>query len=181
MAEDSVVVVVITGPVGAGKTTTSWALYDVLVDRQIPTALIDMDFLRTAFPQVTPFNSRLGMDNLAATAPNYRKIGVLCFVVPDVVETHEKRGEYEAAIPGAVVIVVRLNVPMVAIEQRLRVREAPESLNWHLARAPVLQEIFETRGIGDVVIEVGERSPKEIALEIATRLELLERGWSSHG
>ncbi|MEJ7839378.1 MAG: adenylyl-sulfate kinase [Thermomicrobiales bacterium] len=176
MDEDLLVVVVITGPVGAGKTTTSWALYDVLVDRQIPTALIDMDFLRTAFPQVTPFNSRLGMDNLAAIAPNYRKIGVRCFVVSDVVETPEQPLDYERAIPGAVVTVVRLNVPMETIAQRLRVRETPESLDWYLARAPVLQEIFESRGIGDVVIEVGERSPKEIALEIASRLELMQRG-----
>lgn len=172
--ENALIVVVITGPVGAGKTTTASALYDVLVERQISTALIDMDFLRTAFPEVTPFNSKLGIDNLAAIAPNFQKIGVRCFVVPDVVETPEHRLQYEQAIPGSAVTVVRLNVPMDTIERRLRQRETADSLDWCLARAPVLQEIFESRGIGDVVIEVGDQTAKDIALEIASALGFVE-------
>ena len=173
--QNELIVIVVTGPVGSGKSTTAWALHDMLIAERIPTALIDMDFLRCAWPQVTAWNHQLGYDNFAAIAVNHQAIGVRCFVVADVVESLEQRADYESAVPGARVVIVRLDVPLDVIEARLRVRETAESIEWFLARAPELQEILTRNGIGDLVVKVDGHSGAEVAKEIFDRLELGSR------
>ena len=170
-------VVVITGPVGAGKSTSAAALSDLLAERDVPHGMIDVDYVRWCYP--TPaddrFHAKLGWRNTAAVAANYREAGARVIVLADVVERQEQRGEYEAAIPDAEVSIVRLRVPMELIVERLlaRQRDSGESLEWHLKRAPELEAIMNEREIGDFVIDVGRRPPQEVAAEIAMRLGLI--------
>ena len=168
-------VIVITGPVGSGKSTTAWALHGMLADERIPTALIDMDFLRCAWPQVTEWNHQLGYDNFAAIAVNHQAIGVRCFIVADVVESLAQRAGYERAVPGAAVTIVRLDVPLDVIEKRLHNRETGDTVDWYLARSPELQDIMIRNNIGDIVVDIENHTPPEIALDIFTRLELGDR------
>jgi adenylylsulfate kinase-like enzyme len=172
---DSLLVIVITGPVGSGKSTTAWALHDMLSDRRIPSALVDIDYLRCAWPQVTPWNAELGYDNFAAIAVNHQKIGVRCFVVADVVETQEQRHDYERSVPGSRVVIVRLNVVLENVMARLQLRETPDSIDWYLARAAELQALMESREIGDLVVDIDDHTPKDVAHEIFTCLDLDSR------
>src|SRR5690606_20477173 len=118
------------------------------------------------------FSSGLGLRNLAAIWPNLIEAGARAVILADVVEDPAQVAEYEALMPGSTVTVVRLDVPMGLIHQRLAGRESGESLEWHRNRAPELQGIMERAGVGDVVLEVGERGPLEVAEEIAQRLGL---------
>ncbi len=167
--------IVITGPVGAGKSTTAVALSGLLEASGVPHAMIDVDYLRWAYPapEDDRFHAALGIRNTAAVAANYREAGVRVIILADVVERPEQRTEYEVAIPNATVTIVRLPVSMTLIAERLRGRESPASLEWYLHRAPELEAIMTERGIGDVVIDVGDRSPEEVAREIAVALEFL--------
>ncbi len=172
-------VVVITGPVGVGKSTIAAALSDLLTEHEIPHGMIDVDYVRWCYPAPPEdrFHSKLGRRNTAAVAANYREAGARVIVLADVVERQEQRTEYETAIPDAEVSIVRLRVPMDLIAERLKVRQwdSEESLEWHLRRAPELEAIMNERGIGDLVIDVGKRAPQAVAAEIAMRLGLIRK------
>lgn len=172
-------VLVITGPVGAGKSTTADALSDLLGRQNTPHAVVDMDYLRSAWPSPSDdrFNVRLGLRNLVHVAATYRERGCRVLVLADVVEQESDRANYERAIPDADVRIVRLRVPLPLVSMRLQGRESGEHLAWSLNRAPELEGIMDAAGIGtgpsDLVVDVGERSPEEVAREIAERLTLL--------
>jgi adenylylsulfate kinase-like enzyme len=179
MRAPSIPAIVVTGPVGAGKTTTGRLVQEMLAGRGKACAFVDQDALRMVLP--TPpgdrFGSRLGYRNLAAVWPNLRDAGVQIVVIADVVEDAEtSRGDYLAALPDTTLTIVRLDVPMPLIRERLQVRErTPGDLAWSVARAPELQDIMENAGIGDLVIDVGTRTPEQIAAEIIERTGILSR------
>lgn len=164
--------IVITGPVGAGKTTTMWALADLLEERDMPVAAIDMDGLRWFHPRPADdrFGSRVGLHHLHTMATTYRGLGISTLVLADVIETGTER--HQEAMPDYDVIVVRLDVSIERLHVRLRQRETGASYAWYENRAFELADIMERNGIGDVVIRVHEETPQQVAQEIATRLGL---------
>lgn len=167
--------IVITGPVGSGKSTIMATLTDLLEEREIPNAGIDMDHLRWFYPKAPgdPFGGEIGRKNLAFVAANYRSLGISTLILADVVEHENSKQELQAALPDYPIEVVRLKVPMHLIEERLKVRESPEHLQWYLNRAPELERIMEDAAVGDVVIEVGKRSPREVGEKILLKLNLI--------
>ena len=173
-------VVVVTGPVGAGKSTVAAALCDLLAEREVRAALVDMDYLRWLYPAHPDdrFSARLGFRNLAAIWPNLLAAGATCVVLADVVEDMDQRKTYQDLMPGAEVTIVRLNVPLDLVAERLAQRESGADLEWSVRRAPELQAIMERAAIGDLVIDVGSRLPQSVATEIADHLALLP---PSHG
>jgi chloramphenicol 3-O-phosphotransferase len=165
-------VVIVTGPCGAGKTSTIWRLGEILAEREIPHAVIDVDDVRYFHPAPPddPFNSRLALRNVAAMAANFREAGARCLLLADVIEHGEFAAAYASAIPGADVCVVRLDVPLDVLIARLEAREGAATIDWYRNRARELQGIMESRQIGDLVIDVGTHSIDTVAREIATRL-----------
>ncbi len=172
MASDPIVLVV-TGPVGAGKTSAAWALGDLLTERAEAGAVIDVDGLRAVWPQdpADPFAENLGRANLAAVWPNYLRRGIRWLVLADVVEQQSQRELYQQAMPGARIVIVRLDTPLDLIRQRLLARETEASIGWHLDRSEELQTIMVDRRIGDIVIEVADRSPAEVAASILAEVD----------
>lgn len=162
---DDVRVIVVTGPVGSGKTTVAEALREILVDRDEPGAVLDMDRLRDAWPQPAsdPFGEQFGRANLAAIWPVLLDHGIRWLILADVVEDNSQRALYQQSMPGGRVQIVRLEVPIDLIRQRLRERESEQTIDWYLKRVEELQKIMTDRGIGDHVIEVGDRSPDVVA------------------
>ena len=166
--------IVITGPPGAGKSTTAAAVSELLEDIPIRHALIDMDHLRwvNPNPEGDRFAARLGYRNLAAIWPNLREVGVRCVILADIVESRGQVREYEVAMPGTAISIVRLDVPLPEIARRLRGREPERTINWYMHRAPELQEIMERERVGDIIVDVATRVPADIAREILTRTGL---------
>ena len=165
--------IVITGPVGAGKTTTAIALAALLEQRDISCAMIDMDQLRWFYPRPTGdrFGSQVGLRHLAVMAASYQELGIQILVLADVIETGTEW--HASAVPGYEITVVRLAVPVEQLHQRLRLRETEADYEWHENRAVELTDIMERNRIGDLVIQVNHEGPEEIALMIAERLRLL--------
>jgi len=169
----TVPLVVITGPVGAGKSTVLDAISDLLVDKGIPHAAIDMDHLRVGRPPPPDdrFGEQAGHRNLAALWPLLVADGARWVLLADVVEN---KADYLTAIaeglPDAAVTIVRLDVPLRLIRRRIRAREPSHRVNWHLARAPELQSIMQLGRVEDVLIEVADRDQFQVAVEVVQRL-----------
>ncbi|HEU4966351.1 MAG TPA: adenylyl-sulfate kinase [Candidatus Saccharimonadales bacterium] len=49
--KSAIQVLIITGPVGVGKSSTAMAVSEILQDRAISHAVVDMDYLRSAYPR----------------------------------------------------------------------------------------------------------------------------------
>lgn len=152
------------------------ALSELLEQRSIRHVGIDMDNLRWVYPSPPGdrFSVRLGFNNLAAMWPNFQEMEPECVVIADVVESPAEIDDYLAAMPGTRVTVIRLDVPMPVILQRLEGRECVHRVEWYRQRAPELQEIMERNHIGDLVIAAGDRAPEDIAHEILQRVDPLQ-------
>lgn len=165
--------IVITGPVGAGKTTTAMALAELLEHRDTPCAMVDMDQLRWIHPtpKGDPFASAIGLRHLAFMAQTWTELNISTVILADVIETGTDR--HAKVMPGYEITVVRLSVGIERLHARLRERETDAQYGWHENRAIELTGIMERNGIGDLVIEVTNESPQDLAERIAIGVGLL--------
>ncbi len=139
MGGDDVRAVLITGTYGTGKTTLAEELAEVLEDRAMAHAAIDLDWLMWFD---VPGQTDAALDavfpaNLAAVVANYLAAGVRYLVLAGAVRSQADLAEIREAV-GHPVQVVRLIVPLDEIERRLAtsvttgrvkdLRESPEVL-----------------------------------------------------
>lgn len=76
---NAVPTLVLTGTIGAGKTTIAEAISELLPERGIRHALIDLDWLGQVYPPLDaddPFDLSLALRNLAVTSPIFVTAGV---------------------------------------------------------------------------------------------------------
>jgi chloramphenicol 3-O-phosphotransferase len=165
----------LNGTVGVGKTTVAEAVGDLLREAGAPHGVIDVDALRHAWPAPPGdrFHLALGMRNLAAVAANHLAAGSDRLVAAGVVETQAERHAHEQAL-GVPVTVVRLRVQTRVLRARLEHRHAddPDSLAWHLRRAPELDAILDAATVDDHSLDVTTTTPAQAAAEIVRTL-----GW----
>jgi ribose 1,5-bisphosphokinase PhnN len=175
-ADTPVPVLVLTGPVGAGKTTVGAEVSDLLAEIGVAHAVIDVDCLRTCHPapRDDPFHTALGLRNLAAVWANYRAAGAERLVLVDVVEERAYLAGYRGAIPGADITVVRLTATLESLHRRLEGRESGASLEWHKARAGELLAQMDERAVEDVLVQTEGKVAVEVAREVLARV-----GWTS--
>src|SRR3954447_3830871 len=165
---------IITGPVGVGKTSVASAIAELLDQTGVPHALVDMDMLRWCHPSPSedPFHMALGLRNLAVVWENYQAVGAQRLILVDVVEAREDLAGYAAAVPGAAIVVVRLHAEVATIWRRLEGREAGESLAWHQQRAVELVAQMGETQVEDLLVDTEGKTITDIAREVLQR-----RGW----
>ena len=173
----SVRALLLTGTVGVGKTTVAEAVGDLLRDDAVPNAVVDVDWLRAAWPAPPgdPFHGALALRNLAAVTANYLDAGAVRLVLAGVLETSEDRAAHAAAL-GMPLDVVRLVADPDVVRDRLHRRhhDADEGRRWHLHRAAELHAIQEASAVEDHVVDTTARSTAAVAAD-ALRL----CGWTS--
>jgi len=171
MTSERIPVLVITGPVGVGKTTIAGDISALLADAGIPHACVDVDALREAWPAPPDdrFNIELGLRNLAAIWRNFQAVDAERVILADVVERRGDLDGYRLAIPGAEVTLVRLRASMATLQARVEQREAGAGREWHLQRAAELAAQMDRDALEDILIETDKRTPEAIAREILAR------------
>jgi hypothetical protein len=165
-------VVVVTGPVGVGKSTVTWEMAEVLDERGIAYARFDADALHyRPLPPGDRFGERGMLCLLERAWEIAREDGADRIILPKVVETREWIDRYRAVIPDAEVTIVRLTAPRGVVADRVREREIGAGLDWHLARAIELEEHWTANPVEDHLVEnVG--SLRDVAIDVLRRI-----GW----
>jgi adenylylsulfate kinase len=166
----------LSGTVGAGKTTVGEELAELLKDRGEPHAFIDLDRLSELWPAPKDdrFNGRLVLANLAAVTRNFAAAGARTLVMSGVVEMAEGVAEYRMAIGGWPLTIVRVTASLEAIADRLQRRHEywdADGLAWHLDRAPELAARLDASGLKCTVIS-NDGDPRQAAALLLERL-----GW----
>jgi len=155
----------ITGPVGVGKTTVAEAVGDRLREAGMPHAVVDLDWLSSCWPAPAddPFQFELQLRNLRAVVSNYA--GVHRLVLAGVVESRAARERY-AEVLGVPLRVCRLKAELPAVRARLVRRHHDESdLRWHLDRADELETMFTASAVEDFVVSA-DRSVADVARDV---------------
>jgi adenylylsulfate kinase len=169
--------ILVTGPVGVGKTTLIDAMGRVLRDAEVPHATVDFDQLTAAYPRSPDddvWGTDLGLANLAAIWQNYRAIGASRLLLAQVIENRKELDGFRNAVPGAEIVVVRLRASPSTLQQRVRARGESRGMEWHLKRAVELATLMDEQSVEDFVVETEDRSPLELARQT---LQLV--GWLS--
>src|SRR5919202_742308 len=146
----SVAVLVITGPVGVGKTSTAVAVSWLLSQQGVLHARVDLPQISTAFPERDddPWNERLAHRNLASLWQNFRAVGVERLIVTRVLETRPLIRRIDDAVPGAEVVVVRLRAPLEVVQARIRARDRDHP-EWFLDAAEHLVPAMDAQAVED--------------------------------
>jgi energy-coupling factor transporter ATP-binding protein EcfA2 len=124
--------ILLTGGVGAGKTTVLQALGELLEERGEPYALVDLDWLCWARPRTGTPHELLCV-NLAGVAAAYADHGVESLVLARHLVSAAELEAVRAALPGVAVTAVRLVADARVREARLRARDSAAELAEHLA------------------------------------------------
>jgi adenylylsulfate kinase len=169
----SVRTLLVTGTVGAGKSTVAAEINDMLAELRLPNAAVDLDALTWQWPPSSEWNSDLMFENLAALWPNFKARGVTHLVLAAVLEDRADLDRYRSAVPGAEITVCRLVTPEADRIERLQRRMPPgASRDWHIQRSVELDCILERLAYEDFVVENGDRPVREVAIEV-----LAGAGW----
>ncbi len=167
--------ILVTGPVGVGKTTLVDEMSALLRRADIAHATVDFDQLTACHPRSPGddvWGTQLGLANLAALWRNYSALGADRLLIARVIEDRKDLDGCRAAVPGADIVVVRLRASPATLRERVRQRGTGVGMQWHLDRAEELAASMDESPVEDVLVETEGRHQTELAREVLARM-----GW----
>lgn len=160
---------IITGSMGAGKTTVLFEASDILASRNIPHAAIDLDALGTAHLPAGVQDKELMYRNLRCVWENYAQVGLKRLLVARAIENREELECCREAVRAENVAVCRMTASIQTMEVRVRSREAGALQNSFVARVTELNALLDRARLEDFALSNENRSATDTALEILTR------------
>jgi len=164
-------VLVISGSMGAGKTTVMAEASDLLAEQGIAHAALDLDALSIVHG---PAADDLMYANLTTVWANYSLAGVTRLLVASAVESTRELDRLHAALANAEIVVCRLRAPVTVMEARVRQRESGIWQDKYVSRVAKLEHLLTEAGIEDFSIVNNARLLTEVARELLRRA-----GWMS--
>lgn len=163
---------IITGTMGAGKTAVLGEASDILAERQIVHAAIDLDTLGLAHLPSEVCGDQVMYDNLRSICGNYAAVGVERFLLARAIEDDAQLQLCRDIIPAANTVVCRLTASMEAMAQRVELRELGISRREYAARVAKLNAILDRARLENFALTNENRSLTDVALEM-----LVKAGW----
>jgi hypothetical protein len=165
---------IITGTMGAGKTTVLGEASDILAVRDIAHAAIDVDALGLAHIPSAAGNDGVMYRNLKSVCENYTSLGVKRLLVARAMEDRAELELCRRMVSATNTLVCRLTASIEVMEQRVKMRESGVSQGKYVARVAKLNVILDRARLEDFTISNENRSLREVAYEM-----LLKAGWIS--
>ncbi|HEX8837974.1 MAG TPA: hypothetical protein VF748_13615 [Candidatus Acidoferrum sp.] len=162
---------IITGTMGAGKTSILGEASDILTQRQVVHAAIDVDALGLAhLPSVIREDEAM-YSNLRSVCKNYINLGIERFLMARVLESRSELDICRCAISATSTIVCRLTETM---EQRVRMRELGMLQRKYVSRVAELNSALDNVQLENFAVVNDDRSLTAVAHEV-----LFKAGWIS--
>jgi hypothetical protein len=166
---------IITGTMGAGKTAVLGEASDILAQRQIVHAAIDLDSLGLAhLPSAVPSDGVM-YDNLRSICRNYAALGVQRFLVACAIEDCAQLNLCRDIIPASNSVVCRLTATVETMKRRVQLRDLGVSQREYVVRVAKLNAILDRTRLEDFAVANENRSLTDVALEM-----LVKAGWISN-
>ena len=159
---------------GAGKTAVLGEASDILAQRDIVHAAIDVDALGLAHLPAAPSNNNLMYENLRCICANYAAQGVERFLLARAIEDEAELSRIRQMIPAATPAVCRLTASIEEMSRRVGTRETGLMRANYLARVQELNDILDRGRLENFTVSNENRPVTGAALEL-----LVKAGWIS--
>ncbi len=161
--------ILITGSMGAGKTTVLGEASDLLASRGIVHAAIDVDGFANGFlPRFVTDDAVLDR-NLGAACHHYLGAGVQRFLLAEALETSDRIDRVRRLLGDPHLVVCRLTAPLETMQQRVRGRERGLLQQRFVDRCAELAGILDRAAVEDFSIANHDRSVTDVAGELLGR------------
>ena len=163
---------VITGTMGAGKTSVLGEASDILALQNIAHAALDLDGFGLAHLPSGESNDVLMYRNLQSACRNYASLGVRRFLVARAIEDRATLECCRKAVSAEHTIVCRLTANIRTMRQRVKTRELGVLQEQFVGRVAKLNSILDRARLEDFSVTSDDRPVTQIAHEM-----LLKAGW----
>jgi len=174
VVEETESLLIITGTMGAGKTTVLGEASDILGLRHIAHAAIDLDVLGLAHLPSAASNNDVMYRNLQSDCKNYASLGVRRFLLARAMEDRAELELCRGAVSAVNTVVCRLTASIEAMQQRVKMRESGVLQREYVARVAKLNVILDRAQLEDFTVTSESRSLTDVAHEM-----LVKAGWIS--
>lgn len=165
---------IITGSMGAGKTSVLGEASDILALRHIAHAAIDLDALGLAHLPYPAGNDAAMYRNLQSVCANYASLGVKRLLLARAMEDRAEVELCRGIVSATNTVVCRLTASCETMELRVKKRESGVLQQEYVARVAKLSAILDRAGLEDFTITTENRSVSEVAHEM-----LVKAAWIS--
>ncbi len=115
---------------------------------------------------------RLGLRNLARVWTNYAAAGAERLIIVDVVQRRDDANDYQRAVSGAKINLVRLRASVETLHRRLEGRQVGSAWNGTV-RVPFQAAHMERDNVDDIVVDTEGKTVLVLAAEMLQRA-----GWA---
>jgi hypothetical protein len=165
---------IITGSMGAGKTSVLAEASDILSLRRIVHAAIDLDALGLAHLPSPASNDGVMYRNLQSVCQNYAALGVTRLLLARAMENREEFELCRTAVSAQNTAICRLTAGIAEMQQRVRMRESGLLQQQYVDRVATLDAILDRARLEDFVVINEGRPVTDVAQEMLTKA-----GWIS--
>jgi predicted kinase len=161
-------VLVVTGPVGVGKSAVLHEADALLISAGVRHATVELEEIARFWPGTASnqYSQPLVYRNLASLWSNFAADGAERLLLAALVEHGSDLARVSAALPQSAITVVRLHAPLPVLEERIRRREPDPDPEGELSAARWWFYHLDHSRPEDHLVLTSDRPVRQVAAEV---------------